>query len=240
MQRSNYPISLKIALVLLGVVMVLALISIPKGHSAKDDDSILPNVLPDMELPWNKSKDALVETLNKIYQYRGQLTEWELVETHVETIYHMKLKNSDKIGPFSFIFSDERLSGYLAEFPEMQYATLISSANVNYPKDEDGVGHGVVKSTSREFRVYERELKFGHLELFMVWDKDTLRVRLLAKYKHKPKKKKKSEQPVQKEDGKAIVESDMTAKKKDGFMMGDFRTPTRMILRDILTGKTNL
>jgi len=204
MRETKYPLSLKVALVLLGIAFLICLFVIPSNSSPK-------NILPDVELPWNKTEGALVETLNKIYQYQGDKTAWALCETKVEGLYHMCLKDSGKIGPFRFIFSEGKLAGYLAEFPEMEYATLVSSAAANYPKGSDGVGGGFVKTQSREFRVYERDMKFGHLELYMVWDKDTLKVRVQAKYKHTGRQKKSEEIKLELDDGKAFMESDVIA-----------------------------
>lgn len=214
MKRTKYPLSLKVALVLLSAMFVICLFVIPSNSSNQEvvgSDSG-ENILPDMELPWNKSAETLVTTLNKIYQYQGALTEWELHESDIENIYYMVIKGSDKIGPFKFVFNEGKLSGYLAEFAVMKYSTLIYSADVNYPKKTEGVGRGFVKTQSREFRTYERDLKFGHVELFMVWDKDSLRVRIQAKYTHtgNPKKKKKSE-ATEGDDGKALIETDVSA-----------------------------
>ena len=62
----KYPLSLKVALVLLGITLIISLFVIPSNSSNEGKGE---NILPDMELPWNKSEDALVQTLNNIYQY---------------------------------------------------------------------------------------------------------------------------------------------------------------------------
>lgn len=204
MRKSKYPLSFRIAMIFVGILFVVGLFVIP-SRSAHE------NVLPDMELPWNKSEAALIETLNKIYQLKGQPAEWALCEVAESRIYQMCTKDFQQAGPFEFVFSEGRLVGYLAEFSEKDYATLVYSADVNYPKNTKGIGRSFVKTKSREFRVYEKEMKFGHLELYMVWDKDSLRVRLQAKYKHTGRKDKKSEAEDKTLDsGKQFLESDVT------------------------------
>lgn len=177
------PLSRKIVYFILSILIGgLLVYAIPSTGSITKT-----NILPDAELPWNKSIKDLVETLDKIYKSAdGSDMEWALCETDVKGIYQMCLKDSKRPGPFQFNFSRGKLVGYTAEFGEIDYVNLIYSGKLNY----EGKGHGVVRTQSREFRTYEMDINLGHLELYMVWDKDLKKIRVQTKYKFVGQKKK--------------------------------------------------
>ena len=203
--RTKYPLSLRLAIIIgVGLVVVVALMSAIPSNGAQE------NVLPDVELPWYKSHKDLVETLNKIYTIGGDKTEWMLCEEIEGSVYRMCLKDKFHAGPFAFYFADGKLTGYSGEFNESDLGKLIYSADVNYPKDIEGNSRGHVKTKSREFRVYERDYNKGHLELYMVWDKDTMKVRVQTKYKYTGKKKDNKTMQLE-DDTKVFVESDIIA-----------------------------
>ncbi len=147
-------------------------------------------LLPDVFLPWNSPPNKVVQVLDQIYQYKGQKTKWAMCETDVPGLFQMCLKDKDKAGPFTFIFTENKLTGYIAEFPDSKYDQLVRSGKNMY------VSRGIVKSASREFRVYEMQIMDGYLELFMVYDKDSHKVRLQTKYKYLGKDKTDVEEPV--------------------------------------------
>jgi len=186
------PLSRKLLYLIISI-LVGGLFTYASGSNPKE------NILPDVELPWNQSADKLVDTLNRIYTVAGQKIEWALCEAGNEGVYQMCLLNSDRSGPFKFIFSEGRLTGYVAEFSEAQRDNLVYSASVNYR----GKSNGYVQTHSREFRVYEMEIKHGWLELYMVLDRDLRKVRVQAKYKYHGKKDKTKTPESDTEDQKA-------------------------------------
>ena len=183
--RKDKPLSLKVSIIMLVAVICLTLLLLFAVPSRSTITTT--NILPDAELPWNKSVKDVVETLDKIYKsVDGSDIKWALCETDSKGLYQMCLKDSQRPGPFRFSFSRGKLVGYMAEFSESDYVNLIYSGKINYR----GQGHGVVKTQTREFRVYEMDINSGHLELYMVWDKDLKKIRVQTKYKFVGQKEK--------------------------------------------------
>lgn len=163
-------------------------------------------ILPDGNLPWNSNHIEVLKTLDAIYEYKGKKVEWFMCDTGVEGLWQMCLKDKDAAGPFKFIFADDKLVGYLAEFPLSEYDNLVYSGKHVYSS------HGVVKTVSREFRVYEMEIRHGWLELYMVLDKDLKKVRLQAKYKYLGEKiKTETDRPGLEDDKAWDMESSMVS-----------------------------
>ena len=194
MIRSSYPLSLRIVIILAIIVIVLVVLFVLPSNGTQRPRIILP----DGQLPWNSDHTKVVEVLNEIYQHDGKKTEWSMCDTGVEGLWQMCLKDKDAAGPFRFNFVDDKLVGYFAEFQLSDYDNLVYSGKHIY-----GASHGVVKSASREFRIYEMGIRRGWLELYMVLDRDTKKIRVQAKYKHIGSKDKTQTLESDTEDDKA-------------------------------------
>jgi hypothetical protein len=188
---------------MIGVVVAILFIYVFSSEGSQPPQVILP----DGNLPWNSNHIEVLKTLDAIYEYEGKKVEWFMCDTGVEGLWQMCLKDKDAVGPFKFIFVNDKLVGYIAEFPLSEYDNLVYSGKHVY-----GNSHGVVKTVSREFRIYEMEIRRGWLELYMVLDRDLKQIRIQAKYKYLGEKTKtETDQPGLEDDKAWHMESNMVS-----------------------------
>ena len=178
--KKSYPISLKIAVIVLCmfVTMVVVFAATPE-KAAKPK---VTNLTPDSKLPWGGSIDEVEVALNVLYKAAAGMP-IQLCESQLESVYAMCIVD-DETGEIHgshmiFQFKDGQLAGYRAKFDEKDLKDIISSAKFHY-KD---ASHGKVSSRTRTFYIYEKELKKDSWnELYIVHDRIMKKVRVQSRF----------------------------------------------------------
>ena len=181
--KKRYPISLKIAIVVLTMFIAMVLIFASTSETAtKPSKKVVNNLTPDSKLPWGGSVDEVEVALNILYKAAAGIP-IQLCDSQLPNVYAMCVVD-DGTGEVHgshmiFRFEEDKLVGYRAKFDEVDIDDIISSAKYHY----GGAGHGKVSSQSRTFYIFEKELKKGSWnELYIVHDKMIKKVRVQGRF----------------------------------------------------------
>ena len=161
--------------------MIVALV-MTQIHAAKDQTEI-NKLIPDAELPWNESKEVVETFMNTFY---GTPTTSFVLKEKMEGIYRVYfIQDSTEVkSSMVFNFVDGKLWSYTRQFKENMLKNVLLSAKFNYTKDDGEHAGGYIKSSTREFYIYEKEIKEknGSLELYVVYDKHFKVIRTQSRF----------------------------------------------------------
>jgi hypothetical protein len=172
MRRNKLPNSLRIAIVILTAALIVAVV-LTQIHAAKDQTEV-NNLLPDAKLPWDQSKEMVEQFMNTAY---GTDTTSFILKNDNEKlkgIYRVYFTQDGKEVKSSMIFNfvNGKLWSYTRQFKENMLKDVLISAKFNYVREDGDFTGGFIKTSTREFYIYEKEIKEnGSLELYVVYDK---------------------------------------------------------------------
>lgn len=181
--KSKLPNSLRIAIVVLAAAVIVAVV-MTQLHAAKDQTAV-NNLLPDAQLPWNESKDVVEQFMNTFYGKEG--TSFALKEQkNLKGVYRVYFTQGGVEVKSNMIFNfvDGKLWSYTRQFKGSMLKNVLLSAKFNYSKGDEKHAGGYIKSSTREFYIYEKEMEEinGSLELYVVYDKHFKVIRTQSRF----------------------------------------------------------
>ena len=182
MRRNKLPNSLRVAIVILVASLIVAVV-LTQIHAAKDQTEI-NNLLPDVQLPWDQSKEMVEQFMNKFYG--TETTSFTLKQERLEGLYrvHFIQDGNEVKSNMIFNFVDGKLWMYTRQFKENMLKDILISAKFNYADEDGEFAGGFIKTSTREFYIYEKEVKVkgGSIELYVVYDKFFKLVRTSSRF----------------------------------------------------------
>ena len=163
----SYPISLKITVVALVMLLTMVVVFAATPTQKK----IVTNLTPDSKLPWGGTVDEVEVVLNALYKEAAGMP-LQLCGSQLENVYAMCIidsKGNAQGSHMVFHFEDGGLIGYRAKYEESDLEDIMTSVKHHY----NGGGRGSVSSRTRTISIYEHgnKKKKEWKELYIVQDK---------------------------------------------------------------------